>query len=214
ALLPFSIMLILLSRWAGGLASRIGPRPLLTAGPALTGVGFFLLALVGITSGPNDYWTTVFPGLLLTGIGMGLTVAPLTTAVMTAVPVNSTGSASGINNAVARTAGVLAISVLGGLAIVVFTDTLAAATSGIEMSAESRQALLVEQAPKLGAATAPPGVSETAHNEITVAVRIAFIETYRLVMLICAGLAWLSALLGFALVEPRHRLLPEPVATG
>lgn len=209
ALLPFSIMLILLSRWAGGLSSRVGPRLLLTAGPAITGVGFLLFALMGMTGGPRDYWTTVFPAALVVGIGMGLTVAPLTTTVMTAVPAHSTGSASGINNAVARTAGVLAISVLGALAIVLFTNTLAASTEQVNMSAENRQTLLAEEAPRLGAAAAPEGVSDDARAEISGMVKTAFVDTYRVVMLICAGLAWLSALLAFMLVEPK---LLEPEA--
>ena len=113
ALLPLSLLLGGLSGAVGRLAGRVGARPLLVAGPVLAGVGF---ALLGLRAGDAGYWTGVLPGMLALAAGMTLAVAPLTTAVMAAAPEGQAGAASGINNAVARIAGLLAVSVLGALA--------------------------------------------------------------------------------------------------
>ena len=84
--LPFTILLTLMSRWAGGLIDRVGARLPLIVGPAIAALGFVLLALPGLTAGPDQYWLTFFPGMIVLGIGMGVTVAPLTTAVMGSAP--------------------------------------------------------------------------------------------------------------------------------
>ena len=113
ALLPLSLLLGGLSRAVGRLAGRVGARPLLVAGPVLAGLGF---ALLGLRAGDAAYGTGVLPGMLALAAGMTLAVAPLTTAVMASAPDGQAGAASGINNAVARIAGLLAVSILGALA--------------------------------------------------------------------------------------------------
>ena len=113
ALLPLSLLLGGLSRSAGRLAERVGPRLPLVAGPLLAAAGFLLL---GLRAGDAGYWSGVLPGMLALAGGMTLAVAPLTSAVMAAAPDGQAGVASGINNAVARVAGLLAVSVLGILA--------------------------------------------------------------------------------------------------
>ena len=110
ALLPLSVGLALLSPIAGRLASRIGARFMLLAGCAMAGAGFALMAW---RAGDGNYWTGAFPGLVLLALGMGLAVAPLTDAVLGAVPQEREGAASGINNAVARIAGLLAVALAG-----------------------------------------------------------------------------------------------------
>ncbi|MFC0573787.1 MFS transporter [Paraburkholderia solisilvae] len=125
ALLPIPLIIGGLSRFAGGLADRFGPRLPLTAGPMVTAAGFVLFALVPAVSGDTSYWAAFFPALVVVGLGMTLTVAPLTTTVMTSVPGERTGVASGINNAVARVASLIAIAALG----IVFTWTHEAALS-------------------------------------------------------------------------------------
>lgn len=206
-MLPFGILLALISRQAGKLADRIGPRPLLTVGPALAGVGFFLFVLPGLTSGPDSYWTTYFPAVIMLGIGMGITVAPLTTAVMTSAPAESTGTASGINNAVARTAGVLAIAILGAVALVTFSQSLEAKAADLNLPEGVLQQLQTE-ASKLGDAAVPAGLDATLQAEVQTAIHTAFVETFNLITIIAAGLAWLSALLAYLLVGRGKELKP------
>src|SRR5690348_8364901 len=92
ALLPFSIFLAILSPIMGRLVDRVGPRIPLTVGPIIVALGFILLSLPGITAGPSAYWYTYFPGSILLGLGMGITVTPLTTAVMGSVAASHAGT--------------------------------------------------------------------------------------------------------------------------
>src|ERR1700741_869392 len=101
-LLPFILIMSLLSRWSGGLVTRYGPKLPLVLGPLLAGAGYALFMLPGTDA---SYWTKFFPPVVALGLGMAVTVAPLTTAVMNSVPQNHAGLASGVNNAVARAAG-------------------------------------------------------------------------------------------------------------
>lgn len=135
---PFALLLAGLSPWAGKLADRYGPRLPLIIGPSLAGLGFLLMACVGVTDGPSDYWTTFFPGVVVFGIGMAVTVAPLTTTVMGSVATHHSGMASGINNAVSRTGGVLAMAIVGAIALFVFAGALEAHTAQINLSSEVR----------------------------------------------------------------------------
>ncbi len=121
AFLPFTLILGLLSRWSGGLLDRFGPRWPLIGGPTITALGLLLLALPGAG---GAYWTTFFLPMLIIGFGMAVTVAPLTTSVLNAVPAHQTGVASGINNAVASVASLLAVALLGTIAISVFDRSL------------------------------------------------------------------------------------------
>jgi len=112
--LPFTIIMGVLSRWSGGLLDRVGARVPLIAGPTIAAVGFALLAL----SGPStSYWSGFLAPIAIIGLGMAITVAPLTTTVINAVPEHQTGLASGINNAVASVATLLAIAIFGAVTL-------------------------------------------------------------------------------------------------
>jgi EmrB/QacA subfamily drug resistance transporter len=200
--LPSALLLTTLSRWSGKVADRYGARLPLIVGPLLVGLAFVVLARVGVTRGPMDYWTTYFPGIVLWGLGMGCTVAPLTSAVMGSVATHYSGTASGVNNAVSRTAGVLAIAVVGAVALFTFAGALQERTASINLSAAARVALQAETG-RLGGAEVPAQVAAEDTGATKLAIRLAFVDAFRTVMAICAGLAWLSAAIAALLVEWR-----------
>lgn len=109
---PLSVFIALLSRYSGKLAARIGPMPLLVGGSLVLATGYATLALVIPT---QNFWGAILPAMCLQGVGMGLVVAPLSAAVMDSVPSHATGTASGINNAVVRMSGLLAVAVMGSV---------------------------------------------------------------------------------------------------
>lgn len=112
ALLPFAVVLALASPLMGSMAGRVGARAPLSLGPVVVACGFLLLLRIGPHS---DYWTTILPAVLVIAFGMAGAVAPLTTAVLGSVDSRHTGSASGLNSAVARTGGMVATALLGGV---------------------------------------------------------------------------------------------------
>ncbi|GAB1544473.1 MFS transporter [Scytonema sp. NUACC21] len=202
--MPFALLLSGLSPWAGQLADRYGSRLPLIVGPSLAGLGFLLMAFVGLTHGASEYWTTFFPGILVFGLGMAITVAPLTNAVMGSVTAQYAGTASGINNAVSRTAGVLAIAIIGSIALSTFAGALQEHTAYIHLSKAARL-LLQSQARQLGHISPIVGLAPENMDAVETAVKLALVDTFRLVMIICAGLAWLSAAMAALLVENSHK---------
>jgi EmrB/QacA subfamily drug resistance transporter len=199
--LPFAILLTIMSRWAGGLVDRNGPRLPLILGPALAGCGFLWMSFAGLTGGPASYWTSFFPGILLFGMGMGFTVAPLSASVMGSVETHYSGVASGINNAVSRTAGVLAIAVVGSIALIAFSSSLNSRTASLALPQPVHQTLMAE-AGKLGGASVPPGVNDSSAAAVSDAIKMSFVDTFRLVMFISTGLAWVAALATALLIAP------------
>jgi EmrB/QacA subfamily drug resistance transporter len=137
ATLPITVLMLFLSPRAGRLAQRIGPRIPMTIGPLIVAAGLVLLAGIGPDS---TYFTGIFPGLVVFGLGLSLTVAPLTAAVMGAVDEHHVGVGSGVNNAVARVAGLLSVAVLPALA------GLETASGGSEFTDGVSRALLISAA--------------------------------------------------------------------
>jgi hypothetical protein len=113
AMLPITLLLLVLSARSGALAARIGPRLPMAAGPLVAAAGLLLTLRIGPDAA---YVTDVLPGVLVFGLGLAILVAPLTAAVLAAAPREHAGAASGVNNAVARTAGLLAVALLPPLA--------------------------------------------------------------------------------------------------
>jgi EmrB/QacA subfamily drug resistance transporter len=143
AMLPLIVVLFLLSRWSGGLVARFGPRRPLMVGPLIAATGFLLLARPGVG---GSYGTTFFPGILVLGLGMAVSIAPLTTAVMNAVGEGDAGLASGVNNAASRTAGLLAIALLGILHPSGFGHDLEHRVGALSLGRTAHSELLAERA--------------------------------------------------------------------
>jgi len=197
ALLPFTLILFLLSRWSGGLVDRFGPRRPLVVGPLIAAAGFARFSVPG--SG-GSYWTTFFPAVVVLSLGMAVSVAPLTTTVMGAVPANRVGIASGINNAVSRTAALLAIAALGIVMLHVFSRSIDSRLSRLEVSPEV-QHLLDDQRINLAAATIPQNIEPSMRQVLRQAINESFVAGFRRVMLVGAVLALASGITSLLLIN-------------
>jgi EmrB/QacA subfamily drug resistance transporter len=198
AFLPLTLVMGGLSRWSGGLLDRYGARGPLTVGPIIAAAGFALLAIPGIG---GSYWTTFFPALAVLGLGMAVSVAPLTTTVMGAVEDRHAGVASGINNATARVAGMLAVALLGAVAVFVFGAALDERLAEMQVAPELRR-MLLEEVPKLAEAQVPLSIGGVERQMVTRAVDEAFVRSFRVMMLVAAGLTLLGAMCAGLTIGP------------
>jgi EmrB/QacA subfamily drug resistance transporter len=181
AMLPFLALIVLLSRYAGAMVYRVGRRTMLVAGPSLTALGFVAFATL-----PNlHYWSGVLPSILLIGIGMGLTVAPLVAVLIDSVPEHNVGLASGINNAVSRIAGLLAIAILGAILAAAFNARLDRRMTAAALSTQQRRDVDAQRAAMAGARLHDP-------RETSV-VQAAYLDGFRASAAACALLAAASA---------------------
>jgi EmrB/QacA subfamily drug resistance transporter len=197
ALLPFIAIMFVLSRWAGGLVERFGSKLPLTTGPMIAAAGFAMLALPSSQSG---YWSAFFPAICVLGLGMSVTVAPLTTTVMNAVGKELAGTASGINNAVSRTAALLAIALFGFVLTQVFNATLDRQLG--QLHAPAKLVSDVEaQRQKLAGMVVPNDYSKAAVAAVKHAVNVSFVAGFRWLMVISAVLALLSAVSAWIFIE-------------
>lgn len=198
--LPFTILMISVARFAGSLADKHGPRLFLIAGPAIAGTGMLMLSFVQQTNGPSAYWTTFFPGILILGLGMSFTVAPLTTTVMGSVSTNFSGTASGINNAMTRISSVFANAIFGALAVLFFSGALNNQIKTLSLNNNNKE-VIVAQAGNLGNAKVPTQISNQYKIPIEKAYHISFINAYANIMRISAMLGFLGALMAVVFIK-------------
>jgi hypothetical protein len=179
-----------LSRWAGGLIEHVGPRLPLTLGPLAAAAGIALFALVRVGS---SYWTTVFPAVCLLGLGMTVTVAPLTTAVMGAVDTSKSGVASGVNNSVSRVAGLLAIAIFGVLLARTFDSRVRPMLSELHLPAASASSIEKELPKMAGADLRRIALDEEKRAATRRAIDESFLSGFRVVVIGSAILALVAA---------------------
>jgi EmrB/QacA subfamily drug resistance transporter len=192
ALLPFILIMFVLSRWSGGLIARFGARLPLTIGPLIAAVGF---ALFTRTVDRGSYWAIVFPAMVVLGVGMAVSVAPLTTTVMNSVPLSDAGVASGVNNAVSRIGNLLSVAALGLALAATFNARLTRSLQAMAISPQDRAQVDAQRSKLAGAHVSDPNAQR--------AIDEAFVTGYRVVVWIAAGLAALSGICALVLIEGR-----------
>ena len=205
AFLPLPILMFVLSRWSGGLVAHVGSRLPLTLGPIVAAVGLALYARPGIG---GSYWTTFFPAVAVLGLGMSLVVAPLTTTAMTAVETEHAGVASGVNNAIARAAGLIAIAVFGIALVRVFNSRVSPALDQLRLPAAARVAV-DRELPKLAGAQIDTPMEPAQRAGTQRVIDEAFVSAFRLVMIGASALALAAAAAGGLIREQ-----PRSFASG
>ncbi|MBB6144446.1 EmrB/QacA subfamily drug resistance transporter [Silvibacterium bohemicum] len=187
--LPLIALMFIFSTRVGALIPRIGESVLLSVGATLAGAGFVAFAL---SDRQNGYVRAILPGVLLLGAGMTCVVAPLTTAVMSSVPENSTGIASAVNNAFSRLAGLISVSLLSLVLAHGFATNLSVRLGYSGLPLEARAEMLTNRS-RLHAAPIPLGLTPNQRNEAESLLDAAFLSGFRSVMFACAAGAWVGA---------------------
>jgi MFS family permease len=203
------LLIFFLSRWSGGLVPRYGPRTPLIAGPLIVALGFVLFTIPSVG---GSYWTTFFPAFLVLGFGMAVSVAPLTTVVMSSVAPDRSGAASGINNAVARVAGVLAIAILGVVMVSAFKHKLLFSLQSLDLAPAVLDEIRANTI-KLASLSVPSGLDASTSAAIRNDIAGAFVFGFRLIMLICAGVSLAGAGVAFRMI-PSVEVAQAPELIG
>ena len=201
AMLPLIALIFVLSRWSGGLVARYGARSPLIVGPLLAALGF---ALFAVPSLGGNYWKSFFCAVVVLGFGLAVTVAPLTTVVMNSVDQDRVGTASGINNAIARVAGVLAIAVLGIVMVYAFSFHLSRGLAQLSLPPGIVQEIHRNQT-KLAGLQVPANLDSSTTATIKRMIADAFVFGFRIVVFICAALSTASAAVAW-LTVPAGRI--------
>ena len=197
SLLPFILIMFVFSRWSGGLVARYGAKPPLVVGPAVAATGFALFARPGIG---GSYWTNFFPAVIVLGLGMAVAVAPLTTTVMSAVSGEHSGLASGVNNAVSRTAGLLAVALLGILMLGTFSSALDGRLTTLQLPPDVVGQIDAGSG-SLAGLVIPAGLDQGARTAVEHAVGVSFVSGFRMVMIVAAVLALAAAVSAGVLIS-------------
>ena len=195
-----------LSRWSGGLVARYGPKLPLIVGPLIAAAGFTMFAIPGIG---GSYWKTFFPAFVVLGFGMAISVAPLTTVVMGTVDQAHAGAASGINNAVARIAGLLAIAVFGIVMVKAFAVHLDHQLAALQVSQHARNEIQSNRT-KLAAIEIPADVDPESAEKARAAISNSFLFAFRIVAFGCAILSFASATAATLLIDGKPNKTKSP----
>jgi len=201
SMLPFIFFMFVLSRWSGGLVDRYGAKLPLVVGPLVVALGFVIFATPSIG---GNYWTTFFPATVVLGLGMAISVAPLTTTVMNSVPEERAGTASGVNNAVSRLAGVLSIAALGIVMLASFNQHLPSRLVAIQLEPRMRTEI-ESQRVRLAAIEIPPGIDTRLKEDVRRSIDESFVAGFRLVMIVAAVLAVLGAATAKFMIESKRK---------
>ena len=207
AMLPSTIVMFLLSKRAGRLADRLGPRLFMGGGPLLAAAGLVLMQRL---DAHVDYVTDLLPALLVFSLGLSATVAPLTATVLADADESNAGIASGVNNAIARIAGLLAVAAVGAVVAAQFSASLDKPLARVALPPAGRAA--VEDARREILARVDPGRTGA---EVAAAVEDASVHAFHVGMGIAAGLVALGGVLGLAAIRnPRREVRCEDCAGG
>jgi EmrB/QacA subfamily drug resistance transporter len=199
AALPLILLMFVLSSWSGGLVARYGAKAPLIVGPLIAAAGFLLFALPSVGVG---YWKTFFPAFVVLGFGMAVSVAPLTTVVMSSVEQVRAGTASGINNAVARVAGVLAVAIFGIVMVSAFSHRLQQSLGSLNLAPGVLHHIQSSMI-RLGGLDVPSDLDDATSSALRAAISQAFVFGFRLIMVLCAALAVASAAVASRMIPSR-----------
>ncbi|MEX2160437.1 MAG: MFS transporter [Anaerolineales bacterium] len=195
--LPFPLIIGLASGFSGKLIARYGVKRPLIIGPLIVAVGFLLFGRAGLGA---SFWLDFFPAVIVMAIGMSIIIAPLTTAVMSSAPNRLSGTASGINTAINSAANVLAVAVLGVVALSVFNVSVNGQLRNLELPPQTI-ALIEAETVKLANAQAPSSLQPGQRQEVNRIFDLAFIDAFRTLMYVCAALVTFGAVVSFAMIE-------------
>jgi hypothetical protein len=211
AALPLILLMFVLSRWSGGLVTRYGPKLPLIIGPLIGAAGFSMFALPSVS---GSYWTTFFPAFVVLGFGIAVSVAPLTTTVMTAVDRDHSGTASGINNAVARVAGLLAVGVFGIVMVNAFASHLDHELERLDIQQQIREQLHSDRTKLAGievpadavhnSSAAPNSAAANSSIELKATIANSFVYAFRIIALCCTALSLASAVVAALFIKGQH----------
>ena len=197
AALPFILLIFVLSRWTGGLVARFGPRGPLIFGPLIVAAGFLLFAVPSVSA---VYWHTFFPAFLTLGLGMAISIPPLTTVAMDSSGPSRAGAASGINNAVARVAGLLATAVLGVVMVNAFSVRLNRNLRDLAIPSDALQELKSNEI-RLAALPIPAGIDVETAAAVRTSIDSAFVFAFRSAMMFCAALSIAGASIAWRMIS-------------
>lgn len=199
-ILPFLILMISFSRFIGKLSDKYGVRMFLILGPIIAGCGLLMLSSIRQTHGSGEYFSTFFPGIFTFGLGMVITVVPLTKTIMSSVGDQLSGTASGINNATAQMSNVLAYAIFGAMAVFYFSSGIESRLANSNLSDGARK-LVVSEAINLGNARVPATLHDTDRTQIAAFYKESFIDSYKNIMEISGMLCITGALMTIIFIK-------------